>query len=155
MAIERFRGAYYFLSNMYPVKGGIEVGEGIIVPTVEHAYQAAKFDGTQFRTLVLGAEDGVAAKEMVKKYKDLGVPERKDWDEVKLGVMRDLVGRKFETGSQLAHLLRSTGNEELIEGNTWDDTFWGVSPPGSGSGQNWLGRILMETRDSLSVKDAK
>ncbi|MGI9028306.1 MAG: NADAR family protein [Candidatus Saccharimonadales bacterium] len=155
MAVEKFRGVHYFLSNMYPVQGGIEVGEGIIVPTTEHAYQAAKFDSTEIRKVILASEDGVSAKEMAQKYVEMGVPKRSDWDEVKLGVMRDLVSRKFAPNSRVAHLLISTGDEELIEGNTWGDTFWGVSPPGSGDGENWLGCILMETRARLANKEEK
>lgn len=42
--------------------------------------------------------------------------------------------------------LLATGSAELIEGNVWNDTFWGVC---RGRGQNHLGRILMEVRDGL------
>ena len=34
-----------------------------------------------------------------------------------------------------------------IEGNTWNDTFWGVC---NGQGQNWLGKILMLVRSELN-----
>jgi len=40
-----------------------------------------------------------------------------------------------------------TGKSELIEGNTWGDTFWGVSGV---IGQNNLGKILMKIREELS-----
>jgi predicted NAD-dependent protein-ADP-ribosyltransferase YbiA (DUF1768 family) len=69
------------------------------------------------------------------------VPIRSDWDEVKVEVMRALVRIKFSTDLQ-PHLL-STGEAELVEGNWWGDQFWGVC---DGKGENWLGRILMETR---------
>ena len=36
----------------------------------------------------------------------------------------------------------------LIEGNYWNDNFWGSDPP-DGNGKNWLGKILMEERDNL------
>ena len=39
-----------------------------------------------------------------------------------------------------------TDDVELIEGNEWSDTFWGVC---RGQGENWLGKILMKTRDNL------
>lgn len=60
--------------------------------------------------------------------------------------MHDIVRAKFEQNPDLRQKLLSTGSEELIEGNTWGDTFWGVC---KGSGQNWLGRILMFVRDEV------
>ena len=34
-------------------------------------------------------------------------------------------------------------NEELVEGNYWGDTFWGIC---NGEGTNWLGILLMAER---------
>ncbi len=34
---------------------------------------------------------------------------------------------------------------EIVERNTWNDTFWGVC---KGKGENHLGILLMEIRDS-------
>lgn len=151
MAIERFSrdSEYYFLSSMYPVKPGIELEDGTLVPTAEHGYQAAKFEDSEARAQVLQAPDGITAKEVADKLKESGVPIREDWEEIKVDVMKDVVARKFAAGSRAAYLLLQTGNEELIEGNTWDDTFWGVCPPGSTNGLNMLGRILMVTRAEL------
>ena len=42
--------------------------------------------------------------------------------------------------------MEDTNNEELIEGNTWNDTYWGVC---NGRGQNHLGKILMKVRSLL------
>ena len=70
---------------------------------------------------------------------------RGDWDEIKVGVMRDLIRIKFQDEQLVAELL-CTGHKELIEGNTWNDIFWGVC---NGKGENWLGRILMEVREDL------
>jgi len=66
-----------------------------------------------------------------------------DWEQRKLDVMRDLIRRKFENPLLRAMLL-ATEDATLIEGNTWNDTFYGVC---KGVGQNWLGRIIMEVRD--------
>ena len=46
----------------------------------------------------------------------------------------------------LREKLVATGDAELIEGNHWNDTCWGVC---KGIGQNNLGKILMEVRDML------
>lgn len=42
-----------------------------------------------------------------------------------------------------------TGDAELIEGNNWGDTFWGVC---NGRGENMLGKLLMEIRDYLRAQ---
>ena len=49
----------------------------------------------------------------------------------------------------LGKALLATGSAELQEGNDWGDVYWGVCPPLSGRGQNYLGRILMKVRAEL------
>ena len=46
----------------------------------------------------------------------------------------------------MSNKLLGTGDTYLEEGNTWNDTFWGVC---NGVGENNLGRILMEVREEL------
>lgn len=72
---------------------------------------------------------------------------RKDWEEVKDGIMYGIVLSKFSQNETLKHKLLSTGSEALVEGNRWKDTYWGVS---NGVGENKLGHILMEVREKLS-----
>lgn len=60
--------------------------------------------------------------------------------------MHDLVLRKFTAHPDLTELLLVTGDAELIEGNTWGDTTWGVC---RGKGENLLGKILMAVRETL------
>ena len=47
---------------------------------------------------------------------------------------------------ELRSLLLATGNEELVEGNWWRDTYWGVC---EGVGQNKLGKLLMQVREEV------
>lgn len=51
---------------------------------------------------------------------------RKSWDNERIQVMRELIQIKFAPGTPLATQLLSTGTAQLIEGNTWNDQFWGV-----------------------------
>lgn len=44
------------------------------------------------------------------------------------------------------HMLLRTGEQDLIEGNDWGDTFWGVD---QGIGDNHLGKILMQVRTEI------
>lgn len=146
--IDRFEGRWHFLSNFYPCE--IE-HQGINYPSVEHYYVAMKFDDEQFIDGKYYTPGDL--RELISKIKDPGqvkkfgrkVKLRKNWDSYKLEVMNWGVREKFKS-PKLSELLLSTGNEELIEGNFWQDTFWGVC---NGKGKNHLGKILMEVRNEL------
>lgn len=136
--ITEFSGEYRFLSNFYPCH--IILGSKIL-PTVEHAYQAMKTLTIKDQLWIEGSNTPGQAK-----YRGRNILIRPDWDVVKLDVMNALIMQKF-TNKQNAHLkemLIATGDEQIIEGNTWGDTFWGVS---NGVGENHLGEILMWTRE--------
>ena len=45
--------------------------------------------------------------------------------------------------------LRQDWDEELIEGNWWGDTYWGVC---NGVGENHLGKLLMKIREELKCQ---
>lgn len=139
--IDSFVGEYAFLSNFYPVQ--IEYG-GEIYPSAEHAFQAAKTPDEEQRKKIREALNPGQAKRLGRR-----VSLRKDWSSVKVSVMRDLLRQKFGAGSDLAQRLLDTGNAKLVEGNTWDDVYWGVC---EGRGQNKLGLLLMEIREELRIK---
>jgi predicted NAD-dependent protein-ADP-ribosyltransferase YbiA (DUF1768 family) len=67
---------------------------------------------------------------------------RPDWEAVKVDVMRSVLKCKFK--GELLERLKSV-EEDIIEHNTWGDTFWGVC---NGRGDNVLGKLLMELRDN-------
>ena len=131
-----FINAYAFLSNFYPCQ--IEY-EGIIFPSVEHAYQAAK---TPIKSIRLECLD-MRPRE-AKKW-GTTIPIRQDWEDVNLDIMRELTRKKFSHPS-FAKKLLDTGDVVIEETNYWHDTFWGVC---NGIGENWLGKILMEVREEL------
>jgi N-glycosidase YbiA len=136
-AITTFDGdpRYEFLSNFHPCP---VVLDGLEYRTVEHAYQAAKtLDGAE-RDHVRSASTPAEAKARGQQ-----VTVRPDWNDIKIDVMRALLRQKFAAGPLRDRLL-ATRPSALIEGNTWDDRFWGVC---DGEGENWLGRLLMEIRD--------
>lgn len=138
--IDSFENEFAFLSNFYPSK---ICYEGIDYPTVEHAFQAAKtFDFYQ-RVAIAAAPTPGKAKRMGRS-----VSLRPDWEEVKDSIMEELVRRKFKD-KYLALLLWSTGEKELIEGNWWNDTYWGVC---NGVGRNQLGKTLMKIREEIKIK---
>jgi len=137
-AIYSFRDKYFFLSNFYavPVKY-----KGIVFPTAEHAYQAAKAKGNDY------LREQIAACETPGKAKRAGrdVPLPANWEKIKVPIMLEILRVKFQYQG-LAVLLIETGDARLVEGNDWGDTFWGVYKK---HGSNWLGRLLMQVRDEL------
>lgn len=115
--------------------------EGELYPTVEHAFQAAKALDLQVRAGIREAGHPAAAKQMGRRV-DL----RKDWEQVKYGIMLDLLRDKFRD-PELRTLLMATGDAQLIEGNTWNDKIWGaVLVKGEWIGKNNLGKLLMQVR---------
>ena len=136
--IESFQGAYRFLSNFWPAE--VEY-EGLVYPSSEHAYQAAKTIDPEARKAFLDIKPGQA------KRKGRKVVLREDWEDVKLDVMLDLLRAKF-SNPELTKMLLDTGDRGLIEGNTWGDQFWGVC---KGQGENHLGLLLMQVRDEIGT----
>ncbi len=138
--IESFKGPHSFLSNFHPAP---TTYEGVDYPTSEHAFQAAK-------TLDVEARKKVAALSTPGKAKAAGkkVALRDDWNNIRVSIMREIVTAKFTQNPDLAKELLATDDAELIEGNTWNDTFWGTC---RGKGHNWLGKILMEIRTALKT----
>ena len=132
-----FANEYLFLSNFYPCQVRLD---DVTYPSVEHAYQAAKTVDLQERRSILNCRTPGQAKRMGRS-----VTLRPNWLEVRVAVMRDLLRQKFWNAPLLGKL-QDTGEEELIEVNTWHDTFWGSY---NGKGANWLGRLLMEVRAEL------
>lgn len=115
--------------------------DGVHYPTVEHAYQAAKTLDPKWREKVRACQYPGQAKRVGRT-----VPLRPDWEDIKVDVMRELLAQKFTTRNGFGAALLSTGDAELVEGNTWNDRFWGVC---NGEGLNMLGILLMARRSEL------
>jgi ribA/ribD-fused uncharacterized protein len=142
--IDSFSGENRWLSNFWPSQVMLD---GTVYPSVEHAYQAAKTCDPQERALIRLSLTPGQSKRMGGK-----VQLRKDWNEVKYGVMMYLVRQKFHGNDDLRAKLLATGVEELVEGNTWGDTYWGVC---RGQGQHRLGQILMAVRSEIRALQAQ
>lgn len=135
--INSFRDEYFFLSNFYPVEIKLD---GIVYPNAETAFQAQKTMDAEERRKFSMLKNPVQAKRLGRKVKL-----RDDWEEVKLDIMTEIVSQKFLQHPHLIEMLLQTGDEELVEGNKWNDRFWGVC---KGKGENNLGKILMKIRDA-------
>jgi len=139
--INSFDGQYHFLSNFFPAP--IEY-EGVVWPTSEHLYQAAKtLNVDEITDILSNPKPGVA------KRKGQCVTKRDTWETDKFLLMVRIVGLKFAQNENLSKLLIETGDEWLVEGNTWHDNLWGdcyCEKCKSKIGKNLLGTILMNTR---------
>jgi hypothetical protein len=146
--ISGFFGPYRFLSNFWPASVKYD---GMIYPSTEVAYQAAKCVIKKDRDLFLNATSS-EAKQIGKK-----IIIRSDWDSIRDDIMLDLVDQKFNKHPELMDKLLATGRKQLIEANAWRDSYWGVYykyQKGSGTyeclgGKNKLGEILMKVRALL------
>lgn len=170
-AVLNFHGT--FLSNFYVAPVNLNNKK---YPTIEHAYQAAKFFDVDWGTISQEAKNEIKEALKLRGYAedliysgDLFTDTRmtagnikiiadilrkysyvdKEWEDKRIKIMIDLLVQKFGTEDMLAKL-EETNGKELIEGNTWNDTLWGVC---EGKGRNILGVILMEIR-KFNVKDS-
>lgn len=136
--INLFKGEHAWLSNMWPAQ---VMFEGELYASVEHAYQASKTLDAAMRKEIQKASDGYKAKKIARF-----INVRLDMKEKRLEIMHHLVLDKFARNEELRTKLLATDDQELIEGNNWNDTYWGVC---GGEGQNNLGKILMKVREEL------
>lgn len=119
--------------------------DGQLWPTSEHYFQAQKFVGyPEHQEAIRLAKTPMEAAE---KGRERHRPLRKDWHTVRDDAMRRALRAKFAAHPELAELLRSTGDEVLIE-KTSSDYYWGCGT--DGTGKNRLGELLMELRKELS-----
>jgi len=137
MIINSFRGEFSYLSNFSPY--GFTDENGKRWKTSEHYFQAAKTRDPKEILLIQNANTPSDAKKLSRKVTLI-----KEWDHIKVDVMRKALKMKFDQNKDIRDKLISTYDCPLIEGNTWGDTFWGEV---NGRGLNILGKLLMELRD--------
>lgn len=131
--IQGFTGDYKFLSNFHPCA---IVYNGLIFPSVEHAYQASKAikDADRHKFIHVSAKEA--------KYLGKTIDRKPDFDDYKVHIMYNLILQKFIPAT-LREKLVKTYPSVLEETNTWNDTYWGIC---YGLGENMLGKLLMQAR---------
>ncbi len=134
---------WYELSNFYP--HGFTDDEGLYWPTVEHYFQAMKFQGDEYfsyREQIRLASSPSRAK---KLGRNRNYSLREDWEVVKEEVMLYALRKKFSHPKMLSKLL-DTKNRHLYE-NSPHDNYWGIGQ--YHDGKNRLGELLMQVRSEL------
>jgi ribA/ribD-fused uncharacterized protein len=112
-------------------------------PTSEHYFQAQKFTDPQHQERIRRAQSPMIAARLGRSRK---TPIRRDWESIKVAVMRATVRAKFAQHADARQALLATGDATIVE-HTENDSYWGDG--GDGSGKNMLGRILMDVREEL------
>lgn len=163
-------GDHGVLSNFW--RGQAIRWRGKTYATSEHLYQSRKYDyegatplSLEYADLVRRADTPYKAKllagqdvprrfawqqvlaETAERYTKRGCRPRADWnDAVKVEIMREVLREKFMQCEPARSALVATGAALLVEASPYD-SFWGAGRDGRGA--NWLGRLLVELRDSL------
>lgn len=109
MVISRFNGKYAFLSNFYDCN-----------IRTEHLFQAMKTENKRKAQEILDASTPAKAKVLGRLVKL-----RPDWEDIKDDVMEMILRLKF-CDPDLRQQLLDTGDAILVEGNTWNDRYWGA-----------------------------
>ena len=151
--IRKFEDDYEFLSNFFDEDASVTDDTfDLIYSSNEHAYQAAKTLDYAIRKEISKLRTPNEAKKYGNNKAKMKL--RPDWEEVKYQIMYDLCYQKFSTHKKLKKLLLETGDSILVEGNWWHDVCYGVCTckVHRGTGENWLGRILMMVRDRIIME---
>lgn len=135
---------YGCFSNFYPCM--VEFN-GIKYKNSEAAWQSQKTIIKKER-LIFTDMDGFQARKTGRN-----ITLRKDWEDVKFNLMIEILKSKFVKNPKLGKILKSTGNNIIIEDTTGrHDNLWGdclcpkcINIPG----ENLLGKALMEVRKDL------
>ncbi|WP_457383848.1 NADAR family protein [Pseudomonas sp. TE6349] len=141
--------AFGGLSNMasgYPLQIN-----GIRILTTEALYQACRFPHMpEIQREIIGQHSPMTAKMKSKPYRK---DSRSDWDEVRYKVMRWCLRVKLaQNYAEFGRLLLATHDRPIVEQSRKDD-YWGAKLADelgeTLTGQNVLGRLLMELREKL------
>ena len=131
------------LSNFYAAPFSLD---GKTWPSVEHYFQAMKFPtDPAYQETIRQIKTPQSAKSLGSSKEH---PIRPDWDSVREEVMKKALEAKFTQNEALKQILLSTKGKELVEASP-TDIYWGIGK--ARKGQNRLGKLLMELRDTLNA----
>ncbi len=123
--------------------------EGVLYPTVEHAYHCLRYEDETIREEIRRAKSPYIAWQVSQKHKPaqlVGFSERK------LTVMEALCRAKLEQHQDVRAALEDSGVLRIEKWITTDppgDGFWDM---GEGEGENHTGKIWMRLREEIRVQ---
>lgn len=131
---------YYMLSNFAATAIS---WKGVMYPTAEHIYQSEKFVNKEIVEQIRTAASPYEAKILAHTF---SVERVASWDAVKIDVMRSVLYQKAKQHQFVSEALLRSLDTALVEDSP-TDLFWGAGA--SGMGENNLGKLWMEVRESL------
>ena len=117
--------------------------KGKLYPTSEHVYHSEKFVDEGIKEQIRNTRSAHDSQKVAQANKD---KYRKDWEDVKLKIMKKILLAKVEQHPYVKKKLLQSGCRELIE-DSWRDDFWGWGE--NKDGANHLGKLWMEVRDEI------
>lgn len=124
--------------------------DGIIYPTIEHAYQCKRYTDQNIINEIINSTSPLKAWEISSKYKTQQIPEFKD-DDYKLKIMKDLMILKVQQHKDVYNALIDSGNLKIVKhifSFPSGDGFWDDGE--DGKGLNHTGRLWMEIREEIN-----
>jgi ribA/ribD-fused uncharacterized protein len=138
-----------FLSNMAPFP---ILYMGVEWKTAEALFQALRFVDTEVREIIRTEKSPMAAKMKAKLFRAKMIIEPTGPEDVMN--MRQVLHLKFSQHNDIRKKLLNSGQYQIIEDigirNKPRDLFWGMRKQnGLWEGENTMGKLLMELRDSF------
>ena len=112
-------------------------------PSVEHYFQAMKFEDPAYREQIRSAQHPKKARKLGRSR--FRKP-RRDWKKIRRVIMTRAVYIRCRTHPEVAARLLETGERRLVESNAYD-YYWGCGRDRRGN--NTFGEVLMDVRRKL------
>lgn len=138
-----YENEFYSLSNFSSF--AIE-WKGKLHMTSEHVYHCEKFEDEEMKEKIRNTRSAHDAFKLAQANED---KYRKDWHDVKVSIMKEILLAKVDQHPYVKKKLIDSGDKELIE-DSWRDSFWGWGE--DHNGQNHLGKLWMQIRKELKAK---
>jgi|GEM_PF-685347 len=119
--------------------------EDLYWPSVEHYYQAAKYQNP-LKEKIRTCEHPLQAR---KIGRSIFKRKRADWKNVRNTLMTRAVYTKCRAHQEVAEALLETGSKPLAD-NNFGEYYWGIGR--DGRGMNNYGKVLQNVRDRLHME---
>ena len=122
---------------------------GLMFPTVEHAFHAQKMEDENYQKLFtdISIEPKDAKKMGSKKFFEGNDYKLRDyWNSIRYDIMKEISMVYYSKNPKMLEKLKETKGKKLIHSGFGIDDYWGIK---NGKGENKHGEILMLIREEL------